>query len=252
MLLLLACAQLERLRTPSPFAGDARFDIVLAADTPVAEADAAVIQSRLQAFGLDGTVTPSGPSRLALHLEGVRDADVVRHLLVPGELGFYEVLDWPADTSVPGATLEGATLRAPNAETVALVAPLPDTRVLPQCEEERGCEALLLRTPPGLTGRDLANASFEVADWGPQVAVTFTRSGGERFGALSAALVNHRLAIVVDDEVLSTPLIREPITGGNAVISMGQPGTAGLEDAVALAGALQGGALTGRWVIERM
>ena len=46
-----------------------------------------------------------------------------------------------------------------------------------------------------------------------------TRSGARRFADITRANVNHRFAIVLDDKVISAPVIREPITGGRGQIS---------------------------------
>ena len=47
----------------------------------------------------------------------------------------------------------------------------------------------------------------------------FNTVGGKRFADITRANVNHRFAIVLDDKVISAPVIREPITGGRGQIS---------------------------------
>ena len=48
---------------------------------------------------------------------------------------------------------------------------------------------------------------------------TFNSLGARRFADITRANVNHRFAIVLDDKVISAPVIREPITGGRGQIS---------------------------------
>ena len=51
------------------------------------------------------------------------------------------------------------------------------------------------------------------------VNFTFNSVGARRFADVSRANVNHRFAIVLDDKVISAPVIREAITGGRGQIS---------------------------------
>ncbi len=55
----------------------------------------------------------------------------------------------------------------------------------------------------------------------PQVQVDLTPEDGKRFTDLSTRLVDHKIAIMFDERVLSAPLVNEPIPGGMFVISMG-------------------------------
>lgn len=81
----------------------------------------------------------------------------------------------------------------------------------------------------------------------------FTADGGRRFALLTRGLVRRRLAIVLDERVLSAPLVQEEIDGGRAVITMGGVGTSEeqLAEARALAVALDVGAPLGcDWTLE--
>jgi preprotein translocase subunit SecD len=79
----------------------------------------------------------------------------------------------------------------------------------------------------------------------PQVAIGFDAAGAERFAALTAELVKRRLAIAVDGRVHSAPVVQMRITGGRAVISLGNSGRRErlLAQAEALAAVLQAGKL---------
>ena len=47
----------------------------------------------------------------------------------------------------------------------------------------------------------------------------FNSNGARRFADITRANVGHRFAIVLDDKVITAPVIREPITGGRGQIS---------------------------------
>ena len=67
----------------------------------------------------------------------------------------------------------------------------------------------------------------------------FDSSGSRKFGDLTSKNVGKRFAIVLDGEVISAPVIREPITGGSGQIS----GNFTFETASDLAVLLRAGAL---------
>ncbi len=76
---------------------------------------------------------------------------------------------------------------------------------------------------PWLTGTDVAEAVVGSNEWGEAyVSVNFTASGGQRFGELSGQSVERKLAIIVDGEVVSAPVIKEQINGGRAQITLGR------------------------------
>lgn len=98
----------------------------------------------------------------------------------------------------------------------------------------------------GLTGRYLETASLQFAGSNsgqlanePLVAVKFTDEGSKLFADITRAHVGEQLGIFLDGELLSSPVINEPITGGTAIIS----GSFTPEEARSLAQNLSFGAL---------
>lgn len=59
----------------------------------------------------------------------------------------------------------------------------------------------------------------------PEVSMKFTGPGGKRFADVTGANVGRRLAIVLDDEVVSAPNIQTKISGGQARITLGTRGS---------------------------
>ena len=56
----------------------------------------------------------------------------------------------------------------------------------------------------------------------PQVSVEFTDETAKRFAELTRKHLGQKLAIMVDGEVESAPIIQEPIVNGKATVSMGR------------------------------
>jgi preprotein translocase subunit SecD len=105
-------------------------------------------------------------------------------------------------------------------------------------------------TPTGLTGKDLAKADlqFDSTNGNPQIGLTFTAAGAEKFAEITTRNIGQPLAIFLDGAVLSAPTVQEKISGGTAVIT----GTFSLEEARRFVAQLNAGALpTPISVLER-
>lgn len=80
----------------------------------------------------------------------------------------------------------------------------------------------------GLTGRYIQKADLQFGSAGgagianePIVLLTFTEEGGALFEQITRDNVGESLAIFLDGEPISTPVIREAIAGGTATVSGG-------------------------------
>lgn len=97
-----------------------------------------------------------------------------------------------------------------------------------------------------LTGKDLKDArvDYQTPDDGireePVVSMTFNSQGTKKFADVTTRLVGKNLAIVLDGKIMTAPVVREPITDGQAVISGGDMT---IEEARKIALVLQTGAL---------
>lgn len=90
-----------------------------------------------------------------------------------------------------------------------------------------------------LTGKDLKDAQAHLNNNRPEVAIEFTDEGGKLFADLTAKNVGKHIAILLDKQVLTNPVVQEKIAGGKAVIT----GEKTMEEAQNLAILLRSGAL---------
>ncbi|MCW2309216.1 protein translocase subunit SecD [Rhodobium gokarnense] len=99
----------------------------------------------------------------------------------------------------------------------------------------------LVNEAPLLTGEDLTDAQtgFDQQTNEPVVTFRFNTAGARKFGLITQQNVGRPFAIVLDGEIISAPVIREPILGGSGQIS----GNFTVEGANDLAVLLRAGAL---------
>lgn len=77
----------------------------------------------------------------------------------------------------------------------------------------------------GLTGRYLSNAVLQFGSGAtaglsaPQVLLNFNQEGADLFAKITTEHVGEQLAIFLDGQPISAPVIQEPITGGQASIN---------------------------------
>ncbi len=91
-----------------------------------------------------------------------------------------------------------------------------------------------------LTGSDLKDAKAQVSQGNQAVVgLEFSEEGGKKFADLTARNVGKKIAIELDGEVLTAPVVQEAITGGHAQIS----GSRNVEEAEHLAILLRSGSL---------
>lgn len=93
----------------------------------------------------------------------------------------------------------------------------------------------------GLTGKDLRRSmvQFDGNTGQPEVGLEFNEEGGKRFADLTGSNIGKQIAIMLDGQILSAPVVNEAISGGNAVIR----GSFSTDEARKLSIALNAGAL---------
>ncbi|MBL1436377.1 MAG: protein translocase subunit SecD [Rhodobacteraceae bacterium] len=97
-------------------------------------------------------------------------------------------------------------------------APGLGNEIVPSVDEGEGY--YVISKSAVVTGDMLTDASTQFdANGGPAVGFTFNPTGARLFGAHTAANVGKLFAIVLDDEVISAPQIRQAILGGSGIIT---------------------------------
>ncbi|HEY3249215.1 MAG TPA: protein translocase subunit SecD [bacterium] len=184
------------------------------------DAAAHVIENRVDQLGVvEPTIQRQGSSRIIVELPGIQDPE--RAIALIGKTALLEFVD-TGTTQLP----HGARWSA-DGKTVTLP---PPAKPLP------------LPKKVILTGADLADAqaSFDQTTTEPIVNFQFKGAGAKTFEDFTAQHVGRYLTIVLDNEVISSPVIRDRITGGRGQIS---GGFKDLTEARELAVLLRGGAL---------
>ena len=188
-----------------------------------AEASIATLGRRVNALGTtEATVVRQGQDRILIQYPGLQDTGPLKKILgETAKLTFHDVH--------PSTSVEDAKLTAPPA----------GFKIYPSASPDEG--EYLLQERPVVQGEDLADAQpgFDQRNGEPIISFRFNQSGARKFGAFTKENVGRPFAIVLDDKVLSAPVIREPILGGTGQIS----GNFTVESSNALAVQLRSGAL---------
>ncbi|QPF94154.1 SecDF P1 head subdomain-containing protein [Bradyrhizobium commune] len=184
----------------------------------------AMIEQRLKDNGVKlASVQPDGADRIRIFLPGVMEPERVTAVFAKKvRVSFRSV-----DLSMP-------------AEQAELGTPPAGSEVLFGFKDKH---AYLVAKDSALEGDDIIYAApgFATGTKDPIASFRFNGRGARRFAHVTEENVGKPFAIVLDDKVVSAPVIREPITGGSGQIS----GNFTLEEANSVAMLLRAGSLPG-------
>lgn len=187
----------------------------------VVEQSMEVVRRRVDQLGTtEPIIARQGGNRLLVQVPGLQDIERLKDILrQTARLTFHMV------ESVGQAAMDGSR----PAESEILY-----TRDDPPVP-------ILVQKRAMLTGEELvdAQASFSQQTSEPVVSFRFNTSGAQKFAQISQQNVGRPFAIVLDKDVISYPVIREPILGGSGQIS----GNFSVQGANDLALLLRAGAL---------
>jgi protein-export membrane protein SecD len=185
-----------------------------------------IIRRRIDETGTkEPTIEREGQDRILVQLPGVDDPERVKALLGRTAKLTFQLVD-------TGVSVEEA--RSGHL-------PLGD-EVLPAEEESRvrvGPGAYVVRKRVMVGGDTLVDAQPTFQNSDPVVSFRFDAVGAKRFGDATRENVGKPFAIVLDNKVISAPVIREAILGGSGIIS----GSFTVQSASDLALLLRAGAL---------
>ncbi|HEV7344215.1 MAG TPA: protein translocase subunit SecD [Devosia sp.] len=180
-----------------------------------------VIRSRIDELGTtEPTIQRQGDTRVLVQVPGFEDSDRLKSIISQtARLTFHMVY--------PGMTAAQAQAQGLPAGT--MIVPSQD-----------GVDELLYEDV-AIGGESLVDAqpSYDPQRNIPVVSFRFDTRGAITFGQITGANVGQRFAIVLDNQVITAPVIQQPITGGSGQIS-GQFTTASANDLAVL---LRAGAL---------
>jgi preprotein translocase subunit SecD len=170
------------------------------------------IDNRVNALGVtEPYIAPESNNRIVIQLPGVDDPARVKDIIkTTAQLQFRLVEGEPG--SDPTATLSGVP---PNMKTEVDI--LPGTRE-DALGRAAGVEYYAVRKTVPVTGTDLKNARVAKGQLGqPNVGFSLTPDGARKFGDLTGANIKRRLAIVLDNKVVSAPVINSQINESGVI-----------------------------------
>jgi len=160
-----------------------------------------VINRRINELGTtEPSIQRQGADRILVEAPGLGDPERLKALVgQTAQLTFHLVQTQIA--AGQEAPPEPGTIEFPSGEDPGIVYVVDDT--------------------PLLSGEDLTDAQTAFYQQTSQPVVNFRLStgGGRKFAEVTTQNVGRPFAIVLDEEVISAPVIREPIVGGSGQIS---------------------------------
>lgn len=178
-----------------------------------------IVRRRIDELGTKEPVIQSqGSDRIVVQLPGIQNPEEVKALLgKTAKMSFHLV-----DSRTTAADAKRGKIN--NA-----------SRVLNSAEGGQ----LVVQRKAVVGGENLVDAGVSFQDGRPVVTFKFNTIGGRKFGEVTKNNVGERLAIVLDNEIISAPNIQSAILGGSGVIT----GNFTSEEANNLAMLLRSGAL---------
>ncbi|MDE2602330.1 MAG: protein translocase subunit SecD, partial [Bradyrhizobium sp.] len=153
-----------------------------------------------------GTVEPliqrQGQDRILVQVPGLQDPTRLKELIGKTAKMDFRMVD--------------STVSPEQAQAGRLP---PDSELLPSAEPNH--PSYVIKKQVLVSGGDLTDAQpgFDQRSGEPVVNFRFNTSGARKFSQATTENVGQPFAIVLDNKVISAPVIREPITGGSGQIS---------------------------------
>jgi preprotein translocase subunit SecD len=161
------------------------------------------IRNRIDKFGVaEPLIQKQGAERIVVELPGVSEPERVKDLIK-----VTAVLEWKLVKSGP----------APDEETLLkdFGGKVPEDQEVVKGDASRG-EAgfFLVSRVASVTGTDLRTVRRSTDEWNnPAVSFSLNAEGAQRFEKVTGENIGQRLAIVLDDKVMSAPNINARISG---------------------------------------
>ena len=171
-----------------------------------------VLRKRVDAFGVaEPVIQAAGGNRILIQLPGLSEADKAE-----------------AQTNIQkSAYLEFRMVKEDSDEIIKNNEPVPPgyellKRIEPQPNGPPIVEEVIVKKKPehGLAGDIVENAMAVRGNLGePQIEFRLNREGAKRFGEVTRINIGQRLAIILDGELYSAPVIQSAIETGSGQIT---------------------------------
>ncbi|MCE8009581.1 protein translocase subunit SecD [Aestuariivita sp.] len=178
-----------------------------------------IIRRRIDEVGTrEPTIQRQGAQRILIQVPGIGSASELKEIIgTTAQLTFNPVIGRGTDANA---------------------APGVGNKLLPSIDEPG--TFYTLESAPVVTGEELVDAQPSFDQNGrPAVNFRFNPTGARKFGDYTAENIGNPFAIVLDDEVISAPVIQSHIPGGSGIIT----GNFSVEESTNLAVLLRAGAL---------
>ncbi len=175
-----------------------------AAKKDVADRVAEIIRNRIDEFGVkEPEITTQGKTQVVVKLPGVTDRERAKE--IAGKAAHLEFKIVSEDPALIEQADEG---KVPAGYEYRKIKGSPTD------------ESVLLNAASVLTGERLTTASVGFDQYGSAIVqLSFDKEGAKIFDKVTFQNIGKRLAIVLDGQVYSAPVIRDRIPNGNAQIS---------------------------------
>lgn len=187
-----------------------------------------IIRNRIDQFGVvEPLVQLQGKDRILIQLPGITDRQRAKDIV--GKTAHLEFKIASDDTEALKKAIAGE--KVPGYELKYA-----------KSRESRSKEPMLLEEKAVLTGDMLVDASMEFSSQGfglPYVSLEFNDKGAQLFSDITGTNTGKRMAIVLDGEIYTAPVIRERIPSGRAQIT----GNFSVQEAKDISIVLRAGAL---------
>ncbi len=187
-----------------------------------------VLRNRIDGLGVGETmIQQQGEDEILVQLPGITDRQAALNLVgTVAQLNFHIVYNNPTEL------------------TRATAGSVPAGYELKNIKEDK--ESILIEKEPALSGEYIADAHVNFDQMNqPLISISFNSEGSRMFGTLTQNNIGKRLAIVLDNTVISAPTIKDAIFGAGQIT-----GNFTFEEASNLALSLRSGALPAPMHIE--
>ncbi|MGJ8604070.1 MAG: protein translocase subunit SecD [Marivita sp.] len=190
----------------------------IATDERTMQQSLEIIRRRIDEVGTrEPTIQRQGSDRILIQVPGIGSAAELKEIIgTTAQLTFQPVLGRTDDANANAGV---------------------GNEILPYLDQSG---FVILEQAPVVTGEELVDAQPAFDQNGrPAVNFRFNPTGARKFGDYTAANIGNPFAIVLDDEVISDPVIQSHIPGGSGIIT----GSFSVEESTQLAVLLRAGAL---------